>query len=45
MNEKKPLSLVFAIPDHPWVDASEGAVRIAMTVGSNEKVRVRGTVS
>jgi hypothetical protein len=28
------LSLVFAIPDHPWVDTSEGAaVRIAMTVG------------
>ena len=35
MNEKKPLSLVFAIPDHPWVDASEGAaVRIAMTVSA-----------
>lgn len=31
---KKPLSLTFAIPDHPWVDASDGAqVRIAMTVG------------
>ena len=29
-----PLSLVVAIPDHPWVDASLGAaVRIAMTVG------------
>ncbi len=29
-----PLSLVFAIPDHPWVDTAEGAaVRIAMTVG------------
>ena len=29
------LSLVFAIPDHPWVDASDGAaVRIAMTVGA-----------
>lgn len=28
------LSLVFAIPDHPWVDTAEGAaVRIAMTVG------------
>jgi len=35
MNDKKPLSLAFAIPDHPWVDASEGAaVRIAMTVGT-----------
>lgn len=31
---KKPLSLIFAIPDHPWVDATDGAaVRIAMTVG------------
>ncbi len=33
-----PLSLVFAIPDHPWVDATakdekKAAVRIAMTVG------------
>ncbi len=33
-DQKKPLSLAFAIPDHPWVDASDGAaVRIAMTVG------------
>ena len=31
---KPPLSLTFAIPDHPWVDAADGAaVRIAMTVG------------
>jgi hypothetical protein len=31
--KEQPLSLVFAIPDHPWVDAAEGAsVRIAMTV-------------
>ncbi len=30
----QPLSLAFAIPDHPWVDAVDGAaVRIAMTVG------------
>ena len=29
----QPLSLVFAIPDHPWVDTADGAaVRIAMTV-------------
>jgi len=29
------LSLLFAIPDHPWVDTADGAaVRIAMTVGS-----------
>ena len=29
------LSLVFAIPDHPWVDSAQGAaVRIGMTVGA-----------
>ncbi|HSU59950.1 MAG TPA: DNA methyltransferase, partial [Bryobacteraceae bacterium] len=29
-----PLSLVYAIPDHPWVDSRDGAdVRISMTVG------------
>ncbi|MDF1850051.1 MAG: hypothetical protein P1U85_04395 [Verrucomicrobiales bacterium] len=34
-DEKKPMHLAFAIPDHPWVDSSDGAaVRIAMTVGS-----------
>ncbi|MCB0808025.1 MAG: hypothetical protein KDB96_01995, partial [Flavobacteriales bacterium] len=36
---KKPLSMTFAIPDHPWVDSADGAaVRISMTVaaaGSN----------
>jgi hypothetical protein len=33
-DSKKPLSLLFAIPDHPWVEANDGAaVRIAMTVG------------
>lgn len=31
---KKPLSILFAIPDHPWVDTAMcAAVRIAMTVG------------
>lgn len=40
LSAKNPLSLVFAIPDHPWVDAAEGAaVRIAMTVG-NAALRV-----
>lgn len=34
LSAEPPLSLVFAIPDHPWVDAADGAdVRIAMTVG------------
>jgi len=33
LEAKNPLSLVFAIPDHPWVDSTEGAaVRISMTV-------------
>ncbi len=35
-----PASLVFAIPDHPWVDAYEGAaVRIAMTVAEAGSTR------
>lgn len=34
LNAQPPLSLAWAIPDHPWVDAASGAaVRIAMTVG------------
>ena len=34
MSAKPPLSLAYAIPDHPWVDAELGAdVRISMTVG------------
>ena len=40
---KNPLSIVFAIPDHPWVDSTEGAdVRIAMT--SVQKGDVPGTI-
>ena len=36
LEAKNPLNLVFAIPDHPWVDAADGAaVRIAMTTGSS----------
>lgn len=34
-NATPPLSLVFAVPDHPWVDNTDGAaVRIAMSVGA-----------
>ena len=34
-DKKEPLSLAFAIPDHPWVDTADGAaVRIAMTVAT-----------
>lgn len=33
MAAKKPLSLIYAIPDHPWLKASDkAAVRISMTV-------------
>jgi hypothetical protein len=32
-NTAQPVSLVYAIPDHPWVDATDGAaVRVAFTV-------------
>ncbi|MFZ7096092.1 class I SAM-dependent DNA methyltransferase [Luteimonas dalianensis] len=44
---KQPLSLAFAIPDHPWVDTADGAaVRIAMTVGvpGNKTGRVSTSV-
>jgi len=35
-DKNQPLSLVFAIPDHPWVDTADGAaVRIAMTVAKS----------
>lgn len=34
LSAHKPLSLTYAIPNHPWVDSADGAaVRIAMTVG------------
>jgi SAM-dependent methyltransferase len=35
LTSKKPMSLVMAIPDHPWTKSSQdaAAVRIAMTVG------------
>ncbi|WP_346295069.1 class I SAM-dependent DNA methyltransferase [Rhodopseudomonas sp. P1] len=38
LTAKKPISLVFAIPDHPWTKATEDAasVRIAMTVGEKD---------
>jgi hypothetical protein len=34
LDARKPISIVFAIPDHPWLKAQDrAAVRIAMTVG------------
>jgi len=42
MNAKEPLSLVYAVPDHPWMKSTDkAAVRIAMTVaeaGNHEGV-------
>ncbi len=36
--EKQPLHLSYAIPDHPWVDSADGAaVRISMTVAEPGK--------
>ena len=38
LHAKDQLSLIFAIPNHPWVDEKDGAaVRIAMTVGKKGK--------
>ena len=35
LDAEPPLALAFAVPDHPWVDAAQGAaVRVAMTVGA-----------
>jgi len=35
LNGKQPLSIIFAVPDHPWIDTEDGAaVRISMTVGT-----------
>lgn len=36
------LSLVYAVPDHPWVDSADGAaVRIAMTVAASGQIEGR----
>ena len=41
MTARRPLRLVFAIPDHPWSDgAGSAAVRIAMTVAEPQGRRV-----
>ncbi|MFZ5427099.1 MAG: class I SAM-dependent DNA methyltransferase [Thermodesulfobacteriota bacterium] len=35
-----PLSIIYAVPDHPWVDTKDGAaVRIAMAVGQAGRVQ------
>ncbi|XZO04473.1 MAG: class I SAM-dependent DNA methyltransferase [Microcoleus sp.] len=36
------MSILFALPDHPWVDSLDGAaVRVAMTVGGSEQIQGR----
>jgi hypothetical protein len=38
ISSEPPLSVVFAIPDHPWVDSADGAdVRISMTCASTSE--------
>lgn len=46
ISSPKPISIIYAIPDHPWVDSTEGAaVRIAMTVAQRgQKVGRMGLV-
>ena len=35
---ESPLRLIFAVPDHPWVDEERAAaVRVAMTVGTGQR--------
>ncbi|WP_373488160.1 DNA methyltransferase, partial [Blastomonas sp.] len=42
-DRKSPINLAFAVPDHPWVDSTDGAaVRISMTVGE-KKLRAQGS--
>ena len=39
------LALLYAIPDHPWVENADGAaVRIAMTVGGPLRLGTKGTL-
>jgi hypothetical protein len=41
LSAKNPIRISFAIPDHPWVDAADGAdVRIAMTVAEYGESKV-----
>lgn len=35
LSSENPISIIFAIPDHPWTSVTDGAaVRVAVTVGS-----------
>ena len=45
LDAKKPLSLLFVIPDHPWVEQKDGAaVRIAMTVATSGRLLPSGLI-
>ncbi|MGV3529818.1 MAG: class I SAM-dependent DNA methyltransferase [Flavisolibacter sp.] len=42
IDSENPLTILYAIPDHPWVDSSDGAaVRIALTVVGHFKIHGR----
>jgi hypothetical protein len=42
ISSKKKISIVYAIPNHPWVDSNDGAaVRIAMTVAKAKQATGR----
>ena len=47
IDASEPIHLTYAIPNHPWVDSTDGAaVRIAMTVGAKGKgIGRRATVA
>ncbi len=44
LSAKKPVSLVWAIPDHPWMDV-EGAARVRVSLGCLERGTIQGTVA
>ena len=38
LNDEQGVRIIFAVPDHPWVEASDGAaVRVAMTVAESRR--------
>lgn len=43
MGAKRPISLVWAIPDHPWMDV-EGAARVRVSLGCIERGEREGVV-
>ena len=46
LTARPPISLLFVVPDHPWVDSADGAaVRIAMTVGAVGDANTLGTLA